>query len=227
MKRLIMAMFVITIGAGLYAQDSFFPSKAGITLTYANNDARGNTEGYTVLTIKDVKGSGNNITITYTGASLDKSRKLVKGSEMIYKAVVKNGVLIMDINRLVPVEMREQGIKIEAKGLPMELPNDIKPGQSLKDCWVTAKMDLGVMTVSNTIRLTEGKCLAIENVKVPAGTFKCHKITQKYTATAGNITVFSTSVSWYAPNIGEVKNETYDENKKLVSTSVLVELKGR
>jgi len=227
MKRLIMAMFVITIGAGLYAQDSFFPSKAGIVLTYVNNDERGSPESYTVLTIKDVKGSGNNITITFVGTSLDKGRKLVKGSETICKAVVKNSVLIMDINQMIPAEMRGQGMKIEAKGLPMELPNDMKPGLSLKDCWVTAKVDFGVMTANTTIKLTEGKCLAIENVKVPAGTFKCHKITQKYTVTAANVTVVSTSTSWYAPNIGQVKSENYDDKKKLVSSSVLVDIKGR
>jgi hypothetical protein len=229
MKKLIMAMFVIAIGAGVYAQDNFFPSKAGTVLTYANNDARGNTESYTVMTIKDVKGSGKNMAITYAGTSLDKNRKPIKDApgEQIFHVTIKDGVLIMDVNQMVPTQMKEQGLKIEAKGIPMELPNTLRPGQAIKDAEVTVTMDLGVMKVNSVAKLTEGKCLAIEDVRVPAGTFKCHKITQKITTAAMNTNVVTTTVSWYAPNIGTVKSETYDDKNKLVSSSVLAELKGR
>jgi len=74
----------------------------------------------------------------------------------------------------------------------------------------------------NTLVKTEGKYLAIEDVKVPAGTFKCRKVT----STSINITTVQTVIAWYAPNIGTVKTETYDDKNKLISGSVLVELKG-
>jgi len=83
------------------------------------------------------------------------------------------------------------------------------------------------MKMSTVIKVTDGKCLAIEDVKVPAGTFKCHKITQKYTTTAMGINNVSTVVEWLAPGIGQVKSETYDDKNKLVSGSVLAELKGK
>jgi hypothetical protein len=222
-------MFVIAIGAGLYAQDSFFPSKAGIVLTYAQNDAKGNTESYSVLTIKEVKGSGKNMTVTFVGTSLDKNRKPQKNSsgETTYRVVIKDGVVIMDINYMITSQMKDQGIKVEAKGVPLELPNNLRPGQTLKDSVVTGTVDLGVMKVSTVFKLTDGKCLAIEDVKVPAGTFKCHKITQKITSAAMNNNTVGTMVSWYAPNIGTVKTEDYDDKNKLVSGSVLVEIKGR
>jgi len=226
MKRLIMIMFVITIGAGLYAQNSFFATKAGIVLTYANSDAKGNTDGYTVMTIKDVKGSGNNMTVTYVGSSLDKSRKPVKGSEVTFQVIIKNGVVFMDVNQMVPPEMRAQGMKIEVKGSSLELPSDLKPGQSLKPYQITMAMDLGVMKVNSTAK-SVGKCLAIEDVKVPAGTFKCHKITQTITTTAMSITTVTTSIDWIAPGIGQIKSESYDDKNKLVYSSVLVELKGK
>jgi hypothetical protein len=226
MKRLIMMMFVITLGAGLYAQNSFFPTKAGMVLLYANNDAKGNLDGHTMMTIKDVKGSGNNMTITYVGSGLDKSRKAIKDSSVTYTVVIKNGVVFMDVNQLVPPELKAQGMKMEAKGTSMELPSDLKPGQSLKPYEITLTMDLGVMKVNSTVR-SVGKCLAIEDVKVPAGTFKCHKITQTITTTAMNINTVTTAIDWIAPGIGQIKSESYDDKKKLVYSTVLVEIKGK
>jgi len=198
-------------------------------LTYANNDAKGNTDGYSVLTIKDVKGSGKNMTVTYGGVGLDKNRKPIKDSEMTYQVVIKDGVVIMDMNQLIPAEIKGQGLKMDVTGTPIELPmpNNLKPGQSLKDSALTLTMDLGVMKTSTVIKITDGKCLAIEDVKVPAGTFKCHKITQKYTTTTMGINNVETTISWYAPNVGTVKSETYDDKNKLVSGSVLAELKGK
>jgi len=226
MKRLILAMFVITVGTGLYAQNSFFPSKAGMALTYANNDAGGNAESYSVLTIKEVKGSGRNMTVTYVGTGLDKNRRPLNGSgEITYQVVIRDGAVIMDVNQMIPAQMKEQGVKMDVTGTPMELPNNLQPGQSLKPSEATITMDLGIMKMSTVIK-TEGKCLAIEDVRVPAGTFKSHKITQTITTTAMGIKNVETMVSWYAPNIGTVKTETYDDKNKLISGSVLVELKG-
>ena len=228
MKRLIMTVFIIAVGAGLYAQNNFFPSKAGIVLTYANNDDKGNTESYTVLTIKDVKGSGKNMTITYVGNVLDKNRKPMKNSpgEITYQVIIKDNVVIMDVNQMIPAQMRDQGVKMEVTGIPMELPNNLQPGQTIKDSTVTMTIDLGIMKTNTVIRMTEGRCLAIEDVRVPAGTFKCHKITQKVTTSAMNVNNVVTTVSWYAPNIGTVKTETYDDKNNLISGSVLAELKG-
>jgi len=227
MKRLIMALFIIAIGAGVYAQNSLFATKAGMTLTYANNDAKGNTGSYSVLTVKEVKGSGKNMTITYGITNLDKNRKPPKNSpgEMTYQVVIKDGVVIMDMNQLVPAEMKDQGIKIDVKGTPMELPGSLQPGQALKPSEINISMDLGIMKMDSKVK-TEGKCLAIEDVKVPAGTFKCHKISQKVTTTAMNNNTVQTTISWYAPNVGTVKTETYDEKDKLISGSVLAEVKG-
>jgi hypothetical protein len=230
MKRLFVLFFVIAISAGLYAQNSFFPSKVGMALTYADNDARGNAQTYSVITIKDVKGSGKNMTITYGANTLDKNRKPLKDSlgEQILQVTVKDDVVIMDLKHRIPTQMKGQGgVRIEAKGTPMELPNNLKPGQSLKNSEITMTFDMGIVKMNAVGRMTEGKCLAIEDIRVPAGTFKCHKITQKVTTIVANATVVETLISWYAPNIGTVKSETYDDQNKLVASSVLVEVKGQ
>ena len=80
MKKLLMTILAVTLTAGLYAQNTFFATKAGTVLTYAENDARGRANSYTKLTIKDVKGSGRNMTITYGVEALDKNRRPPKDS---------------------------------------------------------------------------------------------------------------------------------------------------
>lgn len=230
MKRLIMALFIIAAASGLYAQNSFFPSKAGVELLYANNDAKGKPTGYSRLSTKDVSGSGANMTITYGAESLDKNLKPPKNSpgEMTLKAVIKDGVLILDLNQMIPANLIQQntGINVTISGTPMELPTDLQPGQTLNDADVTVTVDLAIMKMNTVIKMTDGQCLAIEDVTVPAGTFRAYKITQNVSATIMRKTTTSKTVAWYAPNIGTIKTETYDAKNKLTSSSELIEVKG-
>jgi len=205
------------------AHDSYCPSKVGMTLTYAHTSygAYGGTT-YSTQTVKDVKSSGNNMTVTLATSTLDKNRK--PGSSHTHKQTVKNGVMVMDPNQMM-AEL-QSGSAMDFKGEPIELPNDIKPGQSFKIPEINMTTDVGAEKVKGVMKF-EGKCVAIEDVKVPAGTFKCRKISLKATATAMGMTTVMTSVMWEAPNIGHVKSEHHHDKIGLLSRSELVEIKGR
>jgi hypothetical protein len=114
---------------------------------------------------------------------------------------------------------------MEITGVPMELPGNLQAGQKIKDSNVTASIDMGIMKMDTVIKMTDGQCLAVEDVTVPAGTFKCHKITQTVTTTVLGKNVVTRNVSWYAPGIGTVKTEDYDKADKLASSQVLFEKK--
>jgi hypothetical protein len=227
MKKVLMAALAAMLVTGLYAQNTLFAVKKGMVLTYRDSDAQGKTSGYSVMTIKDVKGSGRNMTITYGMLMLDNNRKPPKNSpgEQTFTVEVKNDVVFFDMNQLIPAEMKQQGVKMEVSGIPMELPNNLQAGQKLKDAAVTMKIDLGIMKMDSVVKMTDGRCLAIEDVTVPAGTFRCHKITQTVTSTVAGVNTVTRTVSWYAPDIGTVKAENYDNKDKLSSSTVLVELK--
>jgi len=227
MKKLIMAILVIAIGSGLYAQNLVIP-KAGMVLTYVNNDAKGAVQSYSMMTVKEIKGSGNNYDMTLVATALDKNRKPVKDGEMTLKIAIKNGVVIMDMNQILPADFKAQGMKIDIKGTPMEMPGNLKAGQSLKPYDATVTVDIAGMKMSSQIKY-EGKCTAIEDIKVPAGTFKSHKINEKVSTTVMNMTTTATNTSWWAASLGffSVKTENYDEKNKLVSTQVLIEVKNK
>ena len=230
MKKIFLILIIfVMVTAGLFAQNIFFAAKKGMTLTYVNNDANGNPNSYDVLTIKEVKGSGQNMTITYAMKSLDKDKKPLKEgpTEKTFQVVIKDGIMYRDINEMVPSNINQGELKVEISGSPMELPGNLQPGQKLKDSEVTINVDMGIMKIDTVVKITNGECLAIEDVTVPAGTFKCHKISQTASATAMKLETVTKTFSWYASGIGSVKAEIYDSKNKLMGSKVLIEVKGR
>jgi len=223
--RFSIGIAILMIASGAYAQDTFFPTKAGMVLVYAQKDAKGKPASYSKLTIKDVEGSGNNMTVSYAVEVLNKDRKPSNPPvEMPCKVVVKDGVMILDMNQMFAGQMKNAQMKVDITGVPMELPVNMQAGQSLKDAEVTMSIDMGIMKMKTTMKMTDGKCLAIEDATVAAGTFKCHKITQTVTTTVMGKTVVSRTLSWYAPGIGTVKTESYNDKDQLQSSQELVEV---
>jgi len=230
MKTFIRFCFGITIlmiasEMGAYAQNTFFPTKKGTVLLYERKNVKGKTEGFSKLTINDVEGTGNNMTISYQAGFLDKNRKPSNPPvDVPCKLVVKDGVMIMDMNEMFAGQQKAMQAKVEFTGVPMELPDDMQPGQSFKDAEVTMTIDMVITKMKTTMKMTEGKCLAIEDVTVAAGTFKCYKTTQTVSTTMLGKSAVSQTLTWYARGIGQVKVETYDSKGQLQSSQELVEM---
>lgn len=226
-KPLIMLLF-ITLAAGVFAQNTFFSTIIGTELTYTENNAKGKVTGYSRITIISVQGSGANMTIGYESEILDKKRKSFDPRQIVpMTVVVKNNVMSVDMSSMLINAAEEKSIKVDVSGTPTEIPNNIQPGQTLKDAEMSMVFEVGVIKVNSKILQTNGKCEAIENVKVPAGTFTCHKISQTITTTVMKKTQVTRVITWYAPGIGTVKAETYDAKKnKILGSRELVEIKG-
>ena len=230
MKTFIRFCFGITIlmiasATGAYAQNTFFPTKKGTVLVYEQKNTKGKTESFSKLTIKDVEGSGNNMTISYQAEVLDKTRKSSNPPiEVPCKVIIKDGTMIMDMSQMFAGQQKDQQLKMEITGVPMELPDNMQPGQTLKDAEVTMTIDMVITKMKTTMKMTDGKCLAIEDLTVEAGTFKCYKTTQTVTTTVLGKTAVSKTLSWYAPGIGQVKTETYNSKDQLQSSQELVEM---
>ena len=217
MKRLITIVISVVMTAGVFAQDMFFPSREGLSLLYANIDAKGKINNYTRLTIKKVEGSGSNFSISYVGQVLDKNNNPANDIEIPYTVTVVNGVVEWDMKSFA-APGTEAFIEIE--GDKIRIPSSLAPGDKLDDVRFTMTLNMGIR-IRTEISLTEQQCLAIEDVTVPAGTFRCHKLTQTSSATVMRRTSITKTVSWYAAGIGTVKSETYDDKNKLQSSTVL------
>jgi len=224
MKKIFL-FWLATATMGLYAQNTFFPSTAGVVQTYVQKNDKGKEESYTRQTIIDVQTSGNEMIVSYSFEILDKNQKSKNPPEVFpCKVMIKGDVVTFDMNEVFASMQKdpEMSAAIEITGVPMEISGNLRPGDKMKDADMLMTLDLGVMQMKTNIKMTDGECLAIEEVTVPAGTFTCHKITQTANTTVMKRKVESKTVSWYAPDIGMVKSETYNDKNKLLNSTELV-----
>ena len=113
----------------------------------------------------------------------------------------------------------------------MDIPKNMYPGQKLNDINFTMKTKASGADMTIITNLTERKVGAKEKITTPAGTFECMPITgvrkssMKVMGINRNMGKPTTETIWYAPGIGMVKSENYDEKGKVEMTQVLTEFK--
>lgn len=100
------------------------------------------------------------------------------------------------------------------------LPSELKVGQIVPD----GKINIKVKSVGASFLITDRKVVAIEDVTTPAGTFKGYKMEEVQTNKVLVSTKSFRIVTWYAKNIGCVKQEVYDKKGKLLRTLELTSL---
>ena len=143
-KLLLVTAFTL-ITTGIYAQDIFFPAKVGTVSVHRQKNDKGKVAYYSRQTVTAVEGSGSNMTISYLLETMDKDRKVIV--ETPCKLIVKNDVMIPDMKQLYAGWQKDPKVKLEVKSIPMEFPNNMKPGQSLKDAKLSMNMERGIMKV--------------------------------------------------------------------------------
>ena len=226
MKKITLIILIMLSVTGLQAQNIFFPTKVGSVQTYATLNNKGKVEGYVRQTITDIKGGGNDMTISYLSEIIDKENKDGEAKMSIPLTIhIKDGIMYFDLNSMMPAQKDQPQmgeLKMEITGAPTEIPTNLQVGQTLKDANMVMSMNMGFIKMKTEVNLTNGKCLAIEDVTVPAGTYKSHKVTQTAQATVMKIKSTTTTITWSAPGVGTVKSETYDKDNKLQSSMELV-----
>jgi hypothetical protein len=225
MKKIILLIFsALVLTANLSSQSIFFSTQEGQTLLYVSMNKKGKINGYTHKTISRVTGSENNFSIDYIVQMLDKNKKpRSKNSELPYTINFADNVLDLHKKSFV-VPGRKTLVEITNDAL--YLPPAPNPGDKMEDLKMTMVFTTRSMKITSNMVVTGRECLAIEEVTVPAGKFKSHKLTKTNTTVITRNdepfrTIAGTVVSWHAPGIGIVKSESYDKNGKLKSSTVL------
>jgi hypothetical protein len=220
MKKIALIIIPVVMAvADISVQNVFFPAKEGLTLVYANLNAKGRAESYTQQTVRRVEGTDGNLSVSYVAKALDKNRKPVGDNsvEIPYTVTVRNGTVEWDMKSFAASGTESF---IEITGDKLRIPSSLSPGDKLDDVTFTLTVNMG-FKIRTEVSLTGQECLAVEDVTVPAGTFKCHKVTQTSAATVMRKTVVTKIITWYAPGIGTVKSETYSEKGKLLTATEL------
>ena len=223
--KLILITALAVIATKLSSQNIFFPTKVGTTLTFVQKDDKGEITGYTRQTITKVDGSGENMTISYLYESMDEQKNVVIAVPC--EMVIKNDVMIFDVKHVFVGQLKDANEKLgDVTGTPLKFPNNLAPEQSIDDAHLNAAVHKGILTIHVKVDMTNGKCVAIEDLHVPAGTFKSHKILQDVTTTMLGKTNHQHVFSWGAHDIGIVKMVTNNNDGSLHNTVELIEIKN-
>jgi len=197
---------------------AFFAMKKGTVQVFATKDANGKITSQTRSTVKAITGDKKAFAIEYESEMLDENGKPADSDnpqKFNYRIVVKDGVMYLDMKGLFGAMEGIEGVQVT--GSVTKIPSNLSVGQKIDDA--TARVKIG--TISCVMTMTEGKCVAAENLTVGAGTFRCFKVTQKTISTVMGRKTESSTVTWYAKGVGAVKTESYDKNGKLLSSQEL------
>ena len=230
MKKIAITFIIlmITITAA-FSDDAFFPARRGAVLLTANLNSNGRIEGYSRMTVREVRESGSNITVVYTIQVLDKNRKNI-GNEREYTINIRNGVSIYRFDNTMDAFFAAREMDYSMTAGNFNIPSNIVSGSRLENTWLKIIVKVPIVgTVTADTAITNIVCTGIERVAVPAGTFEAYKITQtSTTTTTGWPTpqIINNGATWYARGIGVVKSVNYDSRGRVESSSELQELHG-
>lgn len=218
MKKMITCIasaFLLTIG--LHAQDPFYPTKEGISLTYVEKSGKGKVNGYSQMSVTAVSVTDeNNLSITTASQSMDEKKKELFSQPITMTVHIRNGVVQFDPASMAGKLM--EGISIT--GDSFMLPADASVGMALNDYNVTVNMG----AIKNTTSFTNVKVSGKETLNVGGKAIECLIVENEASTKVMGIKQQSTQKTWFARNIGQVKMEMYNKKGKLMSIQELIEV---
>jgi hypothetical protein len=208
--------------------DGLHMFKEGTTATMTNYNEDGKVTGSNKTVYTGVTKNADGVTVTANSETFDKKGKSdAKGT---YTMKCKGGNLYLDMRMMIPAEqtssIKDMKMKIETSDL--EFPAELTVGSTLKDAYInmTSEAPEGGMAIpfKLNMRMYNRKVEAKENVTTPAGTFECYKISTDFESRM-MVKINGKTISWFSPEAGTVKSETYNSKGKMQGYSLLTELK--
>ncbi|GGG34634.1 hypothetical protein GCM10011414_00100 [Croceivirga lutea] len=203
------------------ACSQYYPLVEGATMEYTNYDKKGKEDGVMHYKVTNVKTSGSTDSATMMMTMTDK-----KGNEFSseYDILCEGDIVKIDFESLMNEQMMNQfgDMEMEMSGVDIEIPNNLSVGQRLPDANINIKVTMGGgMNMNMNVDTVNRKVEKKEKVTTPAGSFDCYVI---YSDTQTKMMManqsFPTRV-WLAEGVGMVKQETYNKNRKLMSSTLL------
>ena len=224
MKIITIVALAFIVNAGYSQSDCnpYVPTSKGAKWEITNYSAKGKETGKVVNELVDVVKSGNEIKFTIKATSYDK-----KGEETFsntFDAYCKNGKFEFDMAYKMNGEALQayEDMDIDVDASEFQIPSmDTAPGTLLKDgSLVVDVASNSVHMFKMTVLITDRKVEAREEIKTPAGSFDCLKLSQKI-STKMIIGIEASSIEWYSEGVGMVRSESYNKKGKLNGYSEL------
>ncbi len=223
--RILITLTAILITTGLFAQncEAYIPTKVGEKHMYQTKNKKDKVQSYysqELLSEKNIDG-GTEYKIRHI--SYDEKKEIVNQDTLRF--LCKDNMFYIDMGSYLNEEQLgaydESQIEITYENIGY--PADLKPGSTLKDGYVEAKVNVGMILTFRT-DITNRKAEAYEDITTEAGSFKTIKITEDISSKFGFVKMKMSSVSWVKLNIGNIRTESYDKKGNLTSVTELISI---
>ena len=224
--RRIVGIFLLTISftSFTFSQNcsKFYPFSEGTTGQITTYKANNKITSIMEYTVKDVRTEmGKEI------ATLNMEVKDKKGEPVLetdYQYSCEDGVLSIDFRSMMNSQMFEQfrDFEYEITGTNLNLPNNLAVGDELPDASVEILINMSGINMDMKTFIKDRKVIGQESVTTPAGTFNCYVITYTNDLNMSmGMSQTNTAKQWIAEDVGMVKQEDYNRNGKITSSSLL------
>jgi len=223
---LVYVLFIF--GMTAYSQNCnfYFPLEENKGVVYENYDNAGNLQGSQEMKVKKVTSHSDHVEASLSSKQYDSNNHLIHQGEFGVKCI--GNKIVIDIKSILDPNMIEgfEGMEILMENDDIVIPADLSTGQQLPDARVYMKVSAGGMLVTElTFTLKNRNVLSKEKVNVPAGNFDTFKISYDFileTKAMGmeSKMVFK-NIEYHSANIGMIKSQTYDDQDKIISSTLL------
>ncbi len=231
MRKFMLINLILFFTVTLSAQDCSFyiPFEEGKGFRYENYNKRDKLQGINDIEIVSVDKVTHGTEALVAAKAYDRKEKLLFEGD--YGIVCTGNELLIDMQSLLNPAMMEgfSGMEVNISSMDIVIPDNPKIGDKLPDSEMEVMVSTGNMTISEMVISMKNRVVeSRETITTPAGTFDCIKITYENhldTKAMGISRNMVTKVAeYYAPEIGNVKSEFFDEKGNLDGYNVLVKI---
>lgn len=232
MKVIGVALISLVSGAAM-AQDCtfFFPQTEGTQLVRKGYDANGNLKNVMTYVVDEVENipSGTEVEAKYVYTDAQ-GRQIARGE---LECTCQNGEFFMDMSDLVSyptaLSMIDDDIAVTSDFMnyPNAFSSDMMDGGEdyyFDDATIKIYSKKNKKNRAN-VSVYDREYMTTEQLTTPAGTFDCAKIRYNVDVNSPKGKMTGYGYEWYAPNVGVVRSEQYDNGNALQSYTVLEEIK--
>lgn len=221
MKLLYFSVLFALLSPGFVAQDvvqPYFCATPGVELTYSNYDGDGDFDGSFSMLVIDCIGDMTKGSVKYSHKFFDDDNKpLFNGKELIMDVYLDKGETFSKMYEL------KKAIKVQdvfSKGDASSLPLEMFVGMKIRDGEIVVQVN----NIKSTVKVSNRKVTSKDLITTDAGSYECFKIEEHQTNTVMGFSKEWDVKTWYAKNMGCVKQETYRKGK-LISSQILTKYK--
>ncbi len=226
MKKSVIILLISFLSIGYTnAQNcsKFYPFEEGTTVQITSYDRKGKVAATVDSRVLNVSVSNEGETATIEALVKDDKGKLIATSN--YNLTCKENMVSIDFESLMNPQLLEQfgEMDYEVTGTDLQIPNDISVGQELPDANMDMAINMGGINMNMNLTMKDRKVIGQEDVTTPAGTFNCFVISYNLDMKMG-MNQKGSAKQWIAEGVGLVKQEDYNKNGKVTSSSLLTSL---